>query len=74
MGYYATKYLIEFGATIVGICEYEGAIYNSSGLNLDEVFSHRKLNGGILGFAGSEKEFTNSAEGLEQNWTRDTWK
>jgi glutamate dehydrogenase (NAD(P)+) len=51
----------------VGICEFEGAIYNASGLNLDEVFAHRKLTGSILEFAGSQKEFKNSAEGLEQD-------
>lgn len=67
VGYNTVKYLIEFGATIVGICEYEGAIYNSSGLSLDEVFTHRKQTGSILGFPGAEKEFKNSAEGLEQD-------
>ena len=66
VGYHTIKYLIEFGATVVGICEYEGAIYNPNGLNLDEVFNHRKTTGSILGFAGSKKEFKNSAEGLEQ--------
>ena len=66
VGYHTIKYLTEFGATIVGICEYEGAIYNSSGLNLDEVFTHRKLSGSILGFPGSKNEFKNSAEGMEQ--------
>jgi glutamate dehydrogenase (NAD(P)+) len=66
VGYHTIKYLIEFGATVVGICEYEGAIYNSNGLNLDEVFNHRKTTGSILGFVGSVKEFKNSAEGLEQ--------
>jgi len=66
VGYHTIKYLIEFGATVVGICEYEGAIYNPNGLNLDEVFYHRKTTGSILGFTGSTKEFINSAEGLEQ--------
>jgi glutamate dehydrogenase (NAD(P)+) len=67
VGYHTFKYLIEFGATVVGICEYEGAIYNPNGFNLDEVFTHRKTTGSILGFAGSAKEFKNSAEGLEQD-------
>jgi glutamate dehydrogenase (NAD(P)+) len=66
VGYHTIKYLIEFGATVVGICEYEGAIYNPNGFNLDEVFYHRKTTGSILNFAGSTKEFINSAEGLEQ--------
>lgn len=66
VGYHTAKFLIEFGATIVGLCEYEGAIYNENGLDLDEVFNHRKSTGSILGFSKATKEFKNSAEGLEQ--------
>lgn len=66
VGYHTAKYLIEFGATVVGLCEWEGAIYNANGLDLDEVFAHRKLTGSILEFKGSEREFKNSAEGLQQ--------
>jgi glutamate dehydrogenase (NAD(P)+) len=67
VGYHSAKFLIEFGATIVGFCEYEGAIYNEDGLDLDDVFNHRKNTGSILGYAKAKKEFTNSAEGLEQD-------
>lgn len=66
VGYHTAKFLLEYGATIVGLCEYEGAIYNESGLDLDEVFNHRKSTGSILGFSKATKEFKNSAEGLEQ--------
>jgi glutamate dehydrogenase (NAD(P)+) len=65
VGYHSAKFLAEFGATIVGLCEFEGAIYNADGLNIDEVFAHRKLTGSILGFPGAT-EFKNSMEGLEQ--------
>lgn len=66
VGYHSAKFLAEFGATIVGLCEYEGAIYNPNGLNVDEVFAHRKNTGSILGFPGA-KDFKNSMEGLEQD-------
>nr|WP_294895974.1 Glu/Leu/Phe/Val dehydrogenase [uncultured Pedobacter sp.] len=66
VGYHSAKYLSELGATIVGLCEYEGAIYNEDGLDLDEVVKHRKATGSILGYAKAKKEFANSAEGLEQ--------
>lgn len=66
VGYHTSKFLTEFGAVIVGMCEYEGAIYNANGLNVDEVVAHRKLTGSILGFKGS-RDFKNSAEGLEQD-------
>ncbi|RNL54041.1 Glu/Leu/Phe/Val family dehydrogenase [Pedobacter jejuensis] len=66
VGYHSAKFLAEFGATIVGLCEYEGAIYNPNGLNVDEVFAHRKNTGSILGFPGAT-DFKNSMEGLEQD-------
>lgn len=67
VGYNTAKYLIEFGAVIVGLCEYEGAIYNEDGLDLDDVVKHRKETGSILGYSRAKKEFANSAEGLEQD-------
>ncbi|HTN20520.1 MAG TPA: Glu/Leu/Phe/Val dehydrogenase [Pelobium sp.] len=67
VGYNTAKYLIEFGAIIVGLCEYEGAIYNEEGLDLDDIVKHRKETGSILGYSKAKKEFANSAEGLEQD-------
>jgi glutamate dehydrogenase (NAD(P)+) len=66
VGYHSAKFLTEFGALIVGLCEFEGAIYNAKGLDIEAVFQHRKATGSILGYAGAEKEFKNSMEGLEQ--------
>lgn len=66
VGFFAAKALMEFGAIIVGLCEYEGAIYNEDGLNPDEVLEHRKNTGSLMGFKGAKKEFIDSAEGLEQ--------
>lgn len=66
VGYHTVKYLAEFGALIVGLCEYEGSIYNPDGLDLEDVVAHRKLTGSILGFKGAKQEFPTSAEGLEQ--------
>lgn len=65
VGYHSAKFLAEFGALIVGLCEYEGAIYNADGLDVDAVFQHRKATGSILGYPGA-KEFKIPAEGLEQ--------
>ena len=66
VGYHSAKFLIEFGAIVVGLCEFEGAIYNADGLDIEAVFQHRKLTGSILGYAGAKSEFKNSMEGLEQ--------
>jgi glutamate dehydrogenase (NAD(P)+) len=65
VGYHSAKYLAEFGAVIVGLCEFEGAIYNSAGLDLEEVVAHRKETGSILGYHDATG-FQTSGEGLEQ--------
>jgi glutamate dehydrogenase (NAD(P)+) len=65
VGYHSAKFLSEFGALIVGICEFEGAIYNVNGLDVEAVFKHRGETGSILKFPGA-KSFSNSGEGLEQ--------
>ena len=64
VGYYAAKFFQKAGATIVAIAEYDGAIYNPEGLDVDEVQSHRKESGSILNFLGS-KNFEKSTDALE---------
>jgi len=66
VGYFSAKVLIENGAIIVGVCEYDGALYNEDGLDPDEILKHRKETGSVLGFPGAKKEFKSPAEGLEQ--------
>jgi glutamate dehydrogenase (NAD(P)+) len=53
VGYHSAKFFREGGAKVVGLAEYEGAIYNANGLNEDEVFQHRKATGSILNFPGA---------------------
>ena len=64
VGYYSAKYFQEAGAILVGLCEYEGAIYSKRGLDLDTVMAHRKETGSILNFPGAENLPT-SGHGLE---------
>jgi len=65
VGYHSAKFLTEFGATVVGLCEFEGAIYNAEGLDIESVFQHRKATGSILNYPDATN-FENSLEGLEQ--------
>ena len=65
VGYYSAKFFQDGGATIVGIGEYEGAIYNANGLDVDAVFNHRKSSGSILNFPGATN-INATAEILEQ--------
>ena len=64
VGYYSAKYFQEAGAKLICLCEYEGAIFNKKGLDLDAVVNHRKETGSILNFPGAEN-LANSALGLE---------
>lgn len=50
VGYWAAKIFQDQGAIIVGVAEYEGAIGNPDGLDVDAVFNHRKDSGSILNF------------------------
>lgn len=53
VGSHAARYFREGGAIIVGLCEFEGGIYNPEGLNEQEVIAHRKKEGTILNFPGA---------------------
>src|SRR5690606_36911949 len=64
VGYHAAKAFQDAGALLVGLIEYEGAVYNPSGLDLDAVVAHRKQTGSIHHFAGAET-ILDSAQALE---------
>lgn len=66
VGYFAAEILHDNGAKIVGIAEYEGAIYSSKGLDPREVFAHRNESKSILKYDKSEKEFENSLACMEE--------
>jgi glutamate dehydrogenase (NAD(P)+) len=53
VGYHAARHLAAGGAVLVGLAEWEGAIANPNGLDLDDVMKHRKETGSILGFPGA---------------------
>ncbi|MSO55559.1 MAG: Glu/Leu/Phe/Val dehydrogenase [Acidobacteria bacterium] len=64
VGYHAAKFCREQGAVIIALAEREGAIFNSRGLNEDEVAEFRKRTGSILGFPGAT-DMLRSADALE---------
>lgn len=53
VGYHSAKFFQEGGAIIIGIGEYEGAIHDANGLDVDAVFNHRKSTGSILNYPGA---------------------
>lgn len=64
VGYHAAKYFQEGGATVIALAEYEGAIYNPKGLDVEAVVAFRKKTGSLLNFPGA-KNLKKSAEALE---------
>lgn len=66
VGFFSAKFCQDGGATIIGIAEREGGIYNANGLNVDDVFNHRKASGSILNYPGA-KNIANSLSLLEED-------
>jgi glutamate dehydrogenase (NAD(P)+) len=64
VGYHTAKFFHEAGAKIIALAEFEGAIYNDEGLNVDEVFEHRKTTGSILNFPNAHN-FDKNTDALE---------
>jgi glutamate dehydrogenase (NAD(P)+) len=54
---YFTGYISqnEGGAKIIAVSEFEGAIYNENGIDIEKLKKYRKHEGSILGFPGSQK-------------------
>ncbi|HHS95498.1 MAG TPA: Glu/Leu/Phe/Val dehydrogenase, partial [Phaeodactylibacter sp.] len=56
VGYYAAKICQEEGdAKIIAVAEYEGAIYNKNGINVEKLIKHRKKTGSIMDFPDAKK-------------------
>jgi glutamate dehydrogenase (NAD(P)+) len=64
VGYHAATFLEQAGAVLIGLAEYEGAIHNPQGLDLERVLAHRVETGSILDFPGATN-LSKSAGALE---------
>ena len=64
VGYHTGKFFQEAGAKIIGLAEFEGAICNDEGLDVDAVFEHRKATGSIHNFKGATN-LANNTDALE---------
>jgi glutamate dehydrogenase (NAD(P)+) len=64
VGYHSALFFQQAGAKIVGLAEYEGAIWSDEGLDVDAVVAHRKSTGSIFDFPGSTR-FEKSGDALE---------
>lgn len=64
VGYHSAKFFYEGGAKIIAIAEYEGAIHNPKGLDIEKVYKHRSKTGSILNFEGA-KNIKDTSKALE---------
>lgn len=64
VGYHAAKFLQEGGAVIVGLAEYNGAIYNANGLDVDGVMEYQKEKGSLLDYPNA-RNIAESSQVLE---------
>ena len=54
VGGMAARLMSQLGYRIISIVEYDGAVYNAAGLNIEALMLHRKETGSIRDFAGGE--------------------
>ncbi len=64
VGYFAAKFFQAGGAILVGLAEYEGAVANPDGLDLEAVMAHRRERGTLLG-APEAKDLARREDALE---------
>jgi glutamate dehydrogenase (NAD(P)+) len=64
VGYHTALFFQQAGAKIIGLAEYEGAIRCDKGLDVEQVWLHRKKTGSILNFPGAEN-FEKTGDALE---------
>jgi glutamate dehydrogenase (NAD(P)+) len=64
VGYWAAHFFQKAGAKVIALAEFEGAVHNENGLDVEAVFQHRKKTGSILGFPGAT-DIKKSTDALE---------
>jgi glutamate dehydrogenase (NAD(P)+) len=64
VGYHSARFLQDAGAVLVALAEYDGAIYNPAGLDIDQVQQHRRETGSIRNFPGA-RQFEHTSDALE---------
>jgi len=54
VGSHAGQFMQAAGATVVGVAEREGGVYNPNGLDVTALLDYRRENGSLVGFPGTE--------------------
>ncbi|MFC1679246.1 Glu/Leu/Phe/Val dehydrogenase [Elusimicrobiota bacterium] len=64
VGYYAAKFCREAGCLIVGVAEWDGAVIDPRGIDVDALLEHKRAKGSIRGY-GRGRFIADSAQALE---------
>jgi len=59
VGYYASKFLTESGAILTGVVEWNSAVYNEDGIDLEELIAYRNQHKTLAGFPHAESYSAN---------------
>lgn len=64
VGYHVAKFMQEAGAVLVAVAEYDGAICNPKGIDVEKLAAFREETGSVMGFPGCER-LSESIKALE---------
>ncbi|KAA0173755.1 hypothetical protein FNF27_04703 [Cafeteria roenbergensis] len=58
VGFYASKFFSEYGAPVTTIIEYNGAIHNPDGFDIEDLKKYHVKEGTLLGYSGATKSWS----------------
>jgi len=65
VGYWAAHFFEQAGAKIIAVSEYNGAVYNPNGLNVDDLLKYKLQHGTFIGFPGATMNIPDGTKALE---------
>jgi glutamate dehydrogenase (NAD(P)+) len=54
VGYYASKFLIDSGAKLTGVVEFNSSVYNEEGIDLEDLISYRNKHKTLAGYSNGK--------------------
>lgn len=63
VGYWASHYLVQNGAILIGVAEFDGSIYNQDGLNPDDLFAFKNSSPskGVYNYPKAKERFKDAS-------------
>ena len=71
VGYWASKFFVQDGAILVGVCEADGSIFSEEGIDPDQLLAYKLEKRGVTGFLkaqGSKGEYFADEAAMYQKW------